>query len=180
MLVGKTMATHKKPLILISALVSIAVILTVVASGALNVFTSFQTIPATGTLTRVQTGAGGGGGGGVSGGSSTIVDIGIYSDSACTQNSTAIAWGNLTPGQNITQTVYVKNLGNANATLSMTTSNWTPENAYPSISLSWNREGTVIAPNQAVQATLTLTVAENVDTSITTFNFDIQITATAT
>ena len=52
------------------------------------------------------------------------VNVGVYSDSACTLNLTSIDWGNVYPGGSVPRTIYVKNTGNAPITLSMTTALW--------------------------------------------------------
>ncbi len=144
---------------IIVAIAATGLILTVLSAGVLN---SSQTLHSQGTLTQVQ----------------TTINIGVYSDSACTQSVSSLNWGALTPGGSTSRTVWIKNTGNATAVLSMSTSAWNPANANQWLSLSWDKEGTVIAPNGVVQATLTLTVAQSVDSSITTFAFDIQITGT--
>ena len=47
------------------------------------------------------------------------VNVGIYSDAACTLNLTSIDWGNVYPGGSVSRTIYVKNTGNVPMTLSM-------------------------------------------------------------
>ena len=42
----------------------------------------------------------------------STANLGIYSDSACTQRITSINWGNLSPSSSVTRTVYIKNTGN--------------------------------------------------------------------
>ena len=54
------------------------------------------------------------------------VNVGVYSDAACTQNLTSIDWGSVYPGGSVPKTIYVKNTGNAPITLSMTTASWNP------------------------------------------------------
>jgi hypothetical protein len=153
------MKTNKRTLSLIAALVAAALLVTVTASGALS---ASQTLASSGSIQVTAS-----------------INIGLYSDSACTQSAAAITWGTLEPGGAITRTLYVKNTGNSNAVLSMATSNWTPTNAQSGITLSWNVQGRTLAPNEVVQATLTLTVSSTIDAAITTFNFNIQITGTA-
>ena len=113
-----------------------------------------------------------------SGGTITAVNVGVYSNSGCTVNATYIDWGPLLPGNTTTRTVWVKNIGTANVTLSMTTSNWNPTNANQSITLTWDRSNKLLVPNEVTQATLTLSVASNISSSITTFSFNIIITGT--
>ena len=49
----------------------------------------------------------------------TTPNIGVYSNSACTTNMTAINWGTVAAGGSVTQTVYVKNTGTGSITLSL-------------------------------------------------------------
>ena len=74
----------------------------------------------------------------------TSVNVGVYADSGCTQNLTSINWGTLSPNSSATRTIYVKNTGNTPITLSMTKTNWNPANAEGPITLTWNREGTIL------------------------------------
>ena len=104
-------------------------------------------------------------------------NLGIYSDSACTQKITSIDWGSTSPGASITKTVYVRNVGTTAVTLSMSKTNWNPTTANGPINLTWNREGTVLAANQVSAATLTLGVSSSIS-GITTFSMNIVITAT--
>jgi hypothetical protein len=109
-----------------------------------------------------------------SGGSITSINVEIFSDSECTQSCTSLNWGTITPGETITQTIYVKNNGNRPIVLSMITQNWTPTNASNYISLSWNRQSSSLNPGEYAEASLTLIIASDTG-SITDFNFDIII-----
>jgi hypothetical protein len=152
----------KKASIALIALIITAVALAIATSGALSSNTTSQTLPSRGTLTTVQ----------------GSINLGIYDNAGCTQNASFIDWGALKPGDYTTKTIYIKNLGTTNATLSLSTSDWTPSNASPDITLSWNQENRVIAPNEVIQATLKIEVSPSIDNSITTFSFNIQITGT--
>ena len=112
-----------------------------------------------------------------SGGTITAVNVGVYTDSACTQNCTSIDWGTLAPGASTTRTIYVKNTGTIPVTLSMTATSWVPSNANTYLTLTWNRESYVLAAGSSVSATLTLTASSSAG-SITTFSFNIIITGT--
>jgi hypothetical protein len=103
--------------------------------------------------------------------------LGVYSDSACTQSLTSIDWGTISPGSSVTRTIYVKNLGTAQLTLSMTKTSWNPASANGPITLTWNRGGTVLAANQVATATLTLGVSSSIS-GIATFSVNIVITGT--
>ena len=148
------MKLTKTPSIAIIALTITALALTLTTAAVL---TTNQTVPLSGTI--------------------NAVNLGVYSDSACTQTVTSLNVGTLNPGGTGTQTVYVKNTGNVAETLTMTTGNWVPSGAGSSLTLSWNRQSTVLAAGASIQATLTLTAAANTGT-ITTFSCDVTLTGT--
>lgn len=111
-----------------------------------------------------------------SGGSVKGVGVGIYWDYTCTNTASSINWGVLDPGSNKTVTVYIRNEGNAVATLSETTQNWNPSSASKYLTLNWNYAGQTMSVNQVLQVKLTLTVSPTIS-EITGFNFDIMIIA---
>jgi hypothetical protein len=139
----------------IIALAATGIFLTLVTSGLLL---SSQNVSSNGTI--------------------STVNVGVYSDSACTLNCTSISWGTISPGSSATSTIYVKNTGTVPMTLTMTTTGWNPTNANGPIALSWNRESYVLNANQSISAVLTLTVSSSINSSITTFNVNIVITGT--
>src|SRR4030067_1818018 len=107
------------------AIIAIAItgmLLTLTTAGLIGVN---QSIPSSGTL--------------------TTVNDGVYSDSACTQTLTSIDWGTISPGTTVTRTIYVKNTGNSQITLSMTTNGWSPTSANGPLTLTWNKEGTSLS-----------------------------------
>jgi hypothetical protein len=148
------MKLTKTPSIAIIALTITALALTLTTAAVLS---NNQTVPLTGTI--------------------NAVNLGVYTDSACTISATALTVGTLNPGASATQTVYVKNTGNVPETLTMTSSNWTPTNANTYLTLSWNRQNTVLTAGTSIQATLTLTAAANTGT-LTTFSCDVTLTGT--
>ena len=104
--------------------------------------------------------------------------LGLYSDSACTAALAPIDWGSLSPGATITRTVYIKNVqGSSSLTLNMATSDWTPETANGPLTVTWNRQGSVLAPGQSTVATFTLTVSSSI-AGITSFGVQIIISGT--
>jgi hypothetical protein len=139
---------------LIVAVIAIMLILTLLVSGAII---SSKTVSSTGII--------------------TTTNIGVYSDSDCTQSLTSINWGNISTGNSVTRTIYVKNLGTTQVTLSLSVENWTPANANGPLTVTWNRESTAIAPNQVSTATLTLRVSSSIS-RITSFSVDIMISGT--
>jgi hypothetical protein len=105
------------------------------------------------------------------------IGVGIYWDSACTNTTSSINWGLLDPGLSKTVIVYVRNEGNAVATLSKATQNWNPSTASSYMTLNWNYAGQTLSVNQVLQIKLTLIVSSTIS-GITGFSFDITITAT--
>jgi archaellum component FlaG (FlaF/FlaG flagellin family) len=105
------------------------------------------------------------------------VNVGVYQDSGCTQVFTTINWGNLTTGSSTTTTIYVKNTGTTQVTLSMTSGNWNPPSAGTYITETWDRENTVLNAGASTPASLVLTVSPSI-TGITTFSFNTTITGT--
>jgi len=110
-------------------------------------------------------------------GTISTVNVEAYTDSACTIPCTALNVGAVSPGSTVTQTVYIKNTGTVPMTLTMAVSNWSPTTASSYLTLSWNRQNTVLAAGQSIQATLTLTAAANTGT-LTTFSCSVTITGT--
>jgi hypothetical protein len=107
----------------------------------------------------------------------TSADLGAYWDSGCTNAATSIAFGTLEPDSSTDYTVYIRNEGNTDLTLSMTTNSWNPVGAATYISLTWNREGVTISPGQVLTCTLTLDVSSSIQ-SIDSFSVNIVITGT--
>jgi hypothetical protein len=136
------------------AIVSTALFLTVCTTGLL---TANQAVNSTGTI--------------------TAVNVGVYSNSACTQNLTSINWGTISPGDSVTRTIYVKNTGNTRITLAMTKTNWNPSTANGPITVAWNAENQSLDPGNVATATLTLSVSSSIS-GITNFSVDIVITGT--
>jgi len=100
------------------------------------------------------------------------VNVGVYSDAACTLNLTSIDWGNVYPGGSVSRTIYVKNTRNAPITLSMTTASWNPAGAAGQITVAWDKENAVLNAGQSTSATLTLSVSQNVS-GVTSFSMNI-------
>jgi len=138
------------------ALAVIAVVLTATTFGAITVN---QNLSTTGTII-------------------TSAGLGTYSDSLCTLTKTSISWGSISPGQNVTTTIYIKNTGSGiSLRLNLTTTNWTPAGANGPIAVTWNVEGTTLSPGQSVAATLTLHVSPTI-TDVDDFSVAIIIAGT--
>jgi hypothetical protein len=138
----------------IIAIVMVGLILTVTTTGLLSISQSIQ-----------------------SSGTVTAINLGVYSDSGCTQPLTSIDWGSISPGNSITATVYVKNTGNSQITLSMTKNGWNPTSANGPITVTWNKESTTLGVGLYTAAVLTLSVSSGIS-GITSFSVNIVITGT--
>ena len=148
------MAIQKTSMGAIIAIAMVGLILTVTTAGLLSVS---QSVSSSGTV--------------------TTVNVGVYSDSACTIPLTSINWGSISPGSSVTSTVYVKNTGNSQITLSMTKNSWTPTSADGPISVTWNRESTTLGVGLYTAAVLTLSVSSGIS-GISTFSVNIVVTGT--
>ena len=106
-------------------------------------------------------------------------NIGVFSDSACTNAVTSISWGSVEAGGSVSQTVYIENTGGTVVAPSISVSNWSPSNANTYISLAWSALPSSISPgvSSAVAVTLTLTVSSSI-TDITSFSNTITISGT--
>ena len=107
-------------------------------------------------------------------GSVVAVNVGVYSDSACTLNLTSINWGLVYPGDSASRTIYVKNGGNIPLTLSMDAAGWNPVAAAGQIAISWDRETFALGPGQSTSASLTLGISPSVS-GITDFSVNVVI-----
>ena len=114
-----------------------------------------------------------------SSGNIVTVNVGVYSDIACTQELNAFGWGEISPGTSVTHTIYVKNTGNSQVTLSMNAADWSPAEANGPMTLAWDKEGTTLLPEEVTTAMLTLSVAQNIVSDITEFSVGIVVTGTA-
>ena len=147
---------HRKKLIVIFAVVYVAVGLmaAMVASGAV---VASQTVRTSGIL--------------------ATANLGVYSDSACTQSLSSIDWGVVSPGGSVSKNVYVKNLGSTQVTLILSTTNWSPTTANGPVTVSWNRQNLVLGAGQVTSATLVLSVSSTAS-GFTSFGVDAMITGT--
>ena len=105
------------------------------------------------------------------------IGVGIYWDSACTNSISSINWWSLEPGSEKTVVVYVRNEGNAVVMLSKAIQDWNPSTASSYMTLNWDYAGQTLSVNQVLQIKLTLVVSPSIS-GITSFSFDITITAT--
>jgi hypothetical protein len=136
------------------ALILVAIALTATTYGAISVNQSLTT---NGSIT-------------------VTANLGLYSNTICTTSLSAIDWGTITPGNNQTRVVYVKNTGTGTSlTLSISTNTWTPSIANGPITVTWDQEGTRLAPGQSVAAVIKLTSSSSI---VDVSNFSVQILIT--
>lgn len=148
------MAMRKIRVGLILAIAAVGLILTATTAGLLSIS---QTVPSTGTI--------------------TTVNVNVYSDSGYTQALTSIDWGTIAPGNNANKTIYVKNTGNTQITLTMTENSWTPSGANGPIVITWNKENATLAAGASTPAILNLSVSSGIS-GIASFSVNIVITGT--
>lgn len=109
-----------------------------------------------------------------SSGAVKAIGVSVYWDAACTDEVAAIDWSTLDAGSSENKAVYIKNTGNAAATLFLDTDNWNPSAASQYIALDWDYGGQSISPGAMEEVVLTLTVSPDIS-GITDFSFDIII-----
>jgi len=136
---------------LILVIAAIVVLLSLTTAGLLTVT---QTISSSGTI--------------------TALNVGVYSDSACTQSLASISWGQIALGGSASKTIYIKNTGNAPITLSMSTDSWSPSEANGPITITWDKSGASLNVGQSTSAVLTLAVSSSIS-GITSFSVNIEI-----
>ena len=112
----------------------------------------------------------------------TVTNFLITSDELTLNETTIIKWGDILPGgDTVDRTVYLKNLGGENLTITMNATNWKPVNASKYMTFSWDGDNVIPTGGLAVPLTLYLTVhlnATECEPDIGPFSFDIEVTAT--
>ena len=106
------------------------------------------------------------------------VGIGVYWDSNCSSTVSSIDWGSVEPGLAKHVTVYLRNEGNDDVTLFLGTENWSSEDAFNYLTLSWDYAGETVRPGETVRVTLSLLASPDME-GITSFGFDIIISCNA-
>ena len=144
---------HKKNLGIIT-IVALAITSGLVVSGLLTVS---KTLSSTGTV--------------------KAINVEVYWDSSCTQVVNSIDWGIPGPGDSVSQTVYVKNGGNAPMNISLSVSGWSPVEVESYLGVFWDREDAVVVAGGFVQAVIILDVSSSI-TGISDFSFDIVVEGT--
>jgi len=143
----------KKPSLVVLIAIGITSMFLIIATAGL--LTNNQTVPSNGTIAGVN--------------------LGIYSDSLCTVTLTTVSWGTITPGTQVTQTIYVKNTGTISENFTMGTNTWVPSNANTYLTLTWSPTLSTLTAGASTSATLTLTASAGAG-ALSTFSCNIVIT----
>lgn len=106
------------------------------------------------------------------------VGLGVYWDPECTNATSSLEFGLLTPGSSKDFDLYLRNEGDLDLNLSMTSENWDPSNATDYLTLTWNREGQQISPDEVIACVITLSVSEDIQ-GISSFSLDIIVSGTS-
>lgn len=149
------MASQKKIVIVALFIASIMMI-----TGVLALIQSTKTIPSNGTIAGVN--------------------VNVYTDASYTTLFTGnLTWGTLSNGTTTTHPIYIKNDGKSlSMKLSLGNNSWSPSGADTYMNLTWDQEGTILAPSGTVTATLSMWVSPTYTTG-TDFGVNIVITGTS-
>jgi len=100
--------------------------------------------------------------------------IGIYNDPECTNILSQLNWGTLTAGESASNTIYIKNTGNTQLHINISTANWIPTDGHTHITLTSNVNNFPLNLGSTQSAILTLTVSNNIPGDID-FSFEIVV-----
>ena len=81
-------------------------------------------------------------------------------------------WGELRPGENGTEILYVENVGNVNSTLNLWSGNWSSPEAEQYLMLTWDFSGEHLVVGEIRLVTLILVVHPDIEI-VKDFHFDI-------
>jgi hypothetical protein len=121
-----------------------------------------------------------------SSGTITVQGIEIYGgDVTVEAEKVYIDWGELSLGASKNASFYVLSTSNVNVTLGLNVTNWTPAGMEKYITISWDYNGTVLAPkHEPLSIAVNLNVASSrefveflVENSVTAFGFDMTVYA---
>lgn len=105
-----------------------------------------------------------------------VVEVAVYSDSGGFNPLVTLEWGLVTKGTNETFTVYVRNEGNVNVTISFSSFNYSPDGAQNFIDLYWNYNDLPLTPDEIRPVTFMLSLASS--TPYVEVDFDMTIDGT--
>lgn len=150
---AKLLRYHKKTLLLITTAVGATLVMSSLISIWLSRVTNLE-IPSIGNIkTR---------------------GVEAYWDRNLENRTRFIEWRTVWPGSSQNVTLYIKSVSNSEITLNLTTANWTfldssnrivagPNGTTPYMNLTWDYNGTIVRPGEALQVTLILYVERSSD-----------------
>ena len=98
-------------------------------------------------------------------------------DELLTSPATQLLWGDVYALGTVTKSMWIKNIGNRRASLSLYTSDWNPMDYEQYFSVSWDAEGTVVEPAQKIKVVLSLYVNYTVPEAEISFSYNTHILA---
>jgi hypothetical protein len=116
-------------------------------------------------------------------GTITVQDLEIYGEDVKVEGENVfIDWGELTLGSSKNASFYVKSSSNVDVELGLNVTNWTPPGIEDYMAISWDQNGTLLAPTEELLVTVNLDVSSDgefvdflVENLVTAFGFDITI-----
>lgn len=102
------------------------------------------------------------------------IGVSVFEDEALSKPCLSIVWPTLTPGDNASCLLWVRNDGNFPIVLHMNTSGWVPPEASLYLSLGWDRENEILDAYGVVSATLILQISPEIQ-GITNYSFTITL-----
>jgi hypothetical protein len=151
-----TNAQHKTKLVRKKPVIMTCILSTLILAGTIAIFLPKLSVAQAGYVESIGTG--------------------IYWDQRCTNKTLQLNWRNIVPNSVNTLTVFIRNEGNSEVTLSLTTTDWIPRVSSDYMRLSWNYSGQSLSVGQIIPVTLTLTVDSDV-IGVVDFQFDTIISA---
>jgi hypothetical protein len=101
--------------------------------------------------------------------------LGVYWERECVNEIPAINWGYIDPGSSSVVTIFLRNEGASQMSVSLATENWSPSVAQSYITLDVDFASGQLDQQSVLEVDLTLAVSSNVD-GVFDFGFDIVIT----
>ena len=99
----------------------------------------------------------------------------VWWDAAATTVVESIDWGTLEPGQSVTRTVFIENIGNSPMTLSHSEQDFLPPEAAAYITLNWNYDGLPLAKNDIIPVDIIISIDATIS-GVDVFDFWITLT----
>lgn len=102
------------------------------------------------------------------------IGVSVFEDEALSRACASIVWPTLTPGDNASCLLWVRNDGNFPVVLHLNSSGWVPPQASLYLSVSWDRENEILDDYGVVNATLILQVSPEIQ-GIQSYAFNLTV-----